>query len=59
VHFGVDADTGLVHSVVSTAAHMHDVTQFGLANLVLAGWRLRARGTLHLVRYRPAIDQAP
>ena len=26
-HIGVDAETGLVHSVVGTAAHVHDVTQ--------------------------------
>ena len=26
-HIGADADSGLVHSVVTTAANAHDVTQ--------------------------------
>jgi IS5 family transposase len=26
-HIGVDADSGLVHTVVGTAANVHDVTQ--------------------------------
>ena len=28
-HIGVDAESGLVHTVVGTAAHAHDVTQAG------------------------------
>ena len=28
-HIGVDADSGLVHTVVGTAGHVHDVTQAG------------------------------
>jgi IS5 family transposase len=28
-HIGVDADSGLVHSVIGTAANVHDVTQAG------------------------------
>ena len=27
IHIGVDADSGLVHSVIGTAANVHDVTQ--------------------------------
>ena len=27
VHIGVDADTGLVHSVSTTAANAHDITE--------------------------------
>ena len=27
VHIGVDSDTGLVHSMTTTAANMHDVTE--------------------------------
>jgi IS5 family transposase len=26
VHIGVDNDSGLIHSVVTTAAHVHDLT---------------------------------
>ncbi len=29
VHIGVDKDTGLIHSVVTTAANVHDLTQAG------------------------------
>ena len=27
VHIGVDADTGLVHSMSTTAANVHDITE--------------------------------
>ena len=27
VHIGVDADTGLVHSMSATAANVHDITE--------------------------------
>ena len=30
-HIGVDADSGLVHTVFGTAAHVSDVTQAGSA----------------------------
>ena len=30
-HIGVDADSGLVHSVVGTAANVHDVTHYLLS----------------------------
>lgn len=30
-HIGVDADSGLVHSVVTTAANVSDVAQINLA----------------------------
>lgn len=29
VHIGVDADTGLVHSMSATAANAHDITEAG------------------------------
>ena len=29
VHIGVDKDSGLIHSVVTTAANVHDLTQAG------------------------------
>ncbi len=45
-HIGVDADPGLVHTLVTAPANVHDVTQPGLANLVMAGWRLRRRDAL-------------
>jgi IS5 family transposase len=28
-HFGVDADSGLVHTVIGTSANVNDVTQAG------------------------------
>jgi len=27
IHIGVEKDTGLIHSVVTTAANVHDLTQ--------------------------------
>ena len=40
-HIGVDADSGLVHTVISTAANVHDVTQ---ANALLHGQESSAHG---------------
>ena len=41
LHIGVDADTGLVHSMVTTPANVHDVTQ---AHRLLHGGELRVWG---------------
>lgn len=40
-HIGVDADSGLVHSVITTAANVNDVTQ---ANALLHGQEVEAYG---------------
>ena len=40
-HIGVDADSGLVHTVIGTAANVHDVTQ---ANALLHGQESSAHG---------------
>lgn len=40
-HIGVDADSGLVHTVIGTAANVHDVTQ---ANALLHGQQSSAHG---------------
>ena len=40
-HIGVDADSGLVHTVIGTAANVHDVTQ---ANSLLHGQESSAHG---------------
>jgi transposase, IS5 family len=40
-HIGVDADSGLVHTVIGTAANVHDVTQ---ANALLHGKETSAHG---------------
>lgn len=40
-HIGVDADSGLVHTVIGTAANVHDVSQ---ANALLHGQESSAHG---------------
>ena len=42
-HIGVDADSGLVHTVFGTAAHVSDVTQAG----ALLAWQRNGRFGRH------------
>jgi IS5 family transposase len=35
VHIGVDSESGLIHSVETTAAHVHDLTPAGGSNRLL------------------------
>jgi IS5 family transposase len=44
-HIGVDADSGLVHSVVGTAANVSDVTQAHALCMVRRAWCLPTRDT--------------
>ena len=73
-HIGVDADSGLVHTVIGTAANVNDVTQghgllhgeetvvFADAGYLGAGKRLEATGVAWQVAMRPgkrrALDKA-
>ena len=50
-HIGVDADSGLVHTVTTTAANAHDITQAGSVAIAgrtrvrpLLAWLIRRRG---------------
>jgi hypothetical protein len=38
VHAGVDKDSGLIHSVVCTAANVHDLTQLLSCCMAMRGW---------------------
>ena len=69
-HIGVDAESGLVHSVIGTAANVHDVTQghgllhgqesvvFGDAGYQGADKRPEATGVEWLVAMRPSKRRA-
>lgn len=69
-HIGVDAESGLVHSVIGTAANVHDVTQghgllhgqesvvFGDAGYQGADKRPDATGVEWLVAMRPSKRRA-
>lgn len=69
-HIGVDAESGLVHSVIGTAANVHDVTQghgllhgqesvvFGDAGYQGADKRPEASGVEWLVAMRPSKRRA-